>query len=157
MDFLSDERGNYLRRFQARGNANLPVSEEINSLRRAWCLAQVKEKKSTEEALQWVAQHGLEEELGGKLGVLRMVLRALMVAGSKSFTHMLLALERFDNLLTALLAETGERVRCQSMAGLSLDHFMDPSVPWIQEQRASPPPIAASRMTCSLCTLCDGR
>ena len=77
-------------------------------------LAQVKEKKSTEEALQWVAQHGLEEELGGPIGVLRMVLRALMVAGAKSFTHMLLALERFDSLLTALLAQTGDRVRCQS-------------------------------------------
>ena len=48
-----------------------------------------------------------------------MVLRALMVAGSKSFTHMLLALERFDNLLTTLLAETGERVRAESMAGNS--------------------------------------
>lgn len=61
--------------------------------------------------MEWIAAKDLEEQLGGKVGVLRMVVRGLLVAGSKSFTHMLIALERYDSLLTSLLEDAGERVR----------------------------------------------
>lgn len=52
----------------------------------------------------------MERELGGKLGVVKMVLRGVMMAGAKSFTHMLIALERSDDLLVQLVAEAGEQV-----------------------------------------------
>lgn len=73
-------------------------------------MAQVKAKKDAEELLEWVRTSTMEEELLGKVGVLRAAMRGLMVAGSKSFTHMLIALERYDSLLTALLQDAGERV-----------------------------------------------
>ena len=44
-----------------------------------------------------------------------MVLRALLVAGSKSFTHMITALERYDELLMRLLADAGAAVSCSGM------------------------------------------
>ena len=67
-------------------------------------------KKGADELLEWMQSSGMEEELSGKVGMLRAVMRGLMVAGSKSFTHMLIALERYDSLLKGLLDDTGERV-----------------------------------------------
>lgn len=71
---------------------------------------QVKHKVMSEGILAWIAEQGLEGELGGPQGVLRMVLRALLVAGSKSFTHMITALERYCLILQTLLAQTGPQV-----------------------------------------------
>ena len=68
----------------------------------------VKKKASAEEVLRWVSEGGLQEELGGGCGVLAMVLRTLLVAGAKSFTHTLIALERYSEALTALLARAGD-------------------------------------------------
>ena len=68
-------------------------------------------KRTPEEVLQWAADKKIEDEVGGKLGLLRMVLRGTLVAGSKSFTHMLIALERYDDLLTNVLSGLGEEVR----------------------------------------------
>ena len=64
----------------------------------------------SEGILAWVAEQNLEAELGGGQGVLRMVLRALLVAGAKSFTHMITALERYCLVLQTLLAQTGPQV-----------------------------------------------
>ena len=74
------------------------------------CLQQVKHKVMSEGILAWVAEQSLEAELGGGQGVLRMVLRALLVAGAKSFTHMITALERYCHVLQTLLAQTGPQV-----------------------------------------------
>lgn len=52
----------------------------------------------------------LREELGGAAGVLRAITNALLVAGSKSFTHMITALERYLPTLESLLAEAGPAV-----------------------------------------------
>ena len=73
-------------------------------------LQQVKHKVTSEGILAWVAEQSLEAELGGGQGVLRMVLRALLVAGAKSFTHMITALERYCLVLQTLLAQTGSQV-----------------------------------------------
>lgn len=64
----------------------------------------------SEGILAWIAEQGLEGELGGPQGVLRMVLRALLVAGAKSFTHMITALERYCLVLQTMLAQTGPQV-----------------------------------------------
>ena len=71
---------------------------------------QVRDKRTPQEVLQWAKDKKLEDELDGQLGFLKVVLRGLLIAGSKSFTHMLIALERYDDLLTNLLSQTGEQV-----------------------------------------------
>ena len=38
---------------------------------------------------------GLQQRLGGSLGMLRCMARCLLVAGAKSYTHMVIALERY--------------------------------------------------------------
>ena len=73
-------------------------------------MLQVKHKVTSEGILAWVAEQNLDAELGGSQGVLRMVLRALLVAGAKSFTHMITALERYCLVLQTLLAQTGPQV-----------------------------------------------
>ena len=80
----------------------------------AWHCAQVKHKVMSEGVLAWIGEQGLEEELGGPRGVLSMVLRALLVAGAKSFTHMITALERYCLVLQTLLAQAGLEVCCLS-------------------------------------------
>lgn len=70
----------------------------------------MRDKRTPEEVFQWAKDKKLEDELDGKLGFLRIALRGLLIAGSKSFTHMLIALERYDDLLTNLLSQTGEQV-----------------------------------------------
>ena len=72
---------------------------------------QVKHKVMSEGVLAWIGKQGLEGELGGPRGVLSMVLRALLVAGAKSFTHMITALERYCLVLQTLLAQAGAEVR----------------------------------------------
>lgn len=71
---------------------------------------QVKHKVVSEGVLAWMEEERLKAELGGSLGVLRMALRALLVAGAKSFTHMITALERYCMTLQSLLQETGFEV-----------------------------------------------
>ena len=65
----------------------------------------------SEGVLAWIAEQDVGAELGGSEGVLRMVLRVLLVAGAKSFTHMITALERYCLVLQTLLAQTGPQVR----------------------------------------------
>jgi hypothetical protein len=91
-------------------HCSIKISETWSLTLKSRLLGQVKEKRSAEYALQWASEHGVEGELGGKLGLLKMVLRGIMMAGAKSFTHMLIALERSDDLLTQLVTETGQEV-----------------------------------------------
>lgn len=55
---------------------------------------------------------GVEERLGGPLGMLRCWGRCLLVAGAKSYTHMVIALERYygplKNAVDAAGAEVGD-------------------------------------------------
>lgn len=70
----------------------------------------------SEGVLAWIGEQGLEAELGGPAGVLGMVLRALLVAGAKSFMHMITALERYCEVLQSLLAQAGPQVRLPASA-----------------------------------------
>ncbi len=54
---------------------------------------------------------GLEERLGGTLGVLRCMARCLLVAGAKSYTHMVIALERYYGPLKNAVDAGGLEVR----------------------------------------------
>lgn len=58
-------------------------------------LVLVRAKATPEDLDAWKAEQGLEERLGGTLGVLRCMARCLLVAGAKSYTHMVIALERY--------------------------------------------------------------
>ncbi|KAL4428043.1 hypothetical protein ABPG75_002132 [Micractinium tetrahymenae] len=55
----------------------------------------VRAKATPEDIDAWRAEQGLEGRLGGALGVLRCWARCLLVAGAKSYTHMVIALERY--------------------------------------------------------------
>ncbi len=94
-----------------------PAGEEtenestIEDRQGAWAAAALKlvrSKASAEEIEAWVAENKLEDVLDdGKLGVLRMWVRCLLVAGAKSYTHMNIALERYYGPLAVLSKETG--------------------------------------------------
>ncbi len=75
--------------------------------------AQVKEKQTAPELLAWARGPGLAAELGDAAGAAAALLRALLVAGAKSFTHMLIALERYHDALAPLLAEAGPEARAR--------------------------------------------
>lgn len=77
-------------------------------------LKQVTARKNAEEALAWLEAESISDELGGRCGALRAILRGLMTAGSKSFTHMLIALERYDTVLTTLLKDAGQQASMHS-------------------------------------------
>jgi len=70
-------------------------------------LGMVRGKVPAEGMLEWIQEQRLADELG-PLGLLGMVLRVLLVAGSKSFTHTLIALERYEDVLRHLLAQETE-------------------------------------------------
>lgn len=61
----------------------------------AQMLARVRSKATPEELDSWQAEEDLAGRLGGALGVLRCWARCLLVAGAKSYTHMVTALERY--------------------------------------------------------------
>jgi nuclear cap-binding protein subunit 1 len=67
----------------------------------------VRKKASVAEVTTWITQNDLETVLGGQVGVLRAILRCLLVAGAKSYTHMNIALERYIEILSSLSNETG--------------------------------------------------
>lgn len=87
-------------------------AEDVDADREgAWAAAALKlvrSKASAEEIDAWIAENKLEDVLsGGKVGVLRMWLRCLLVAGAKSYTHMNIALERYFGPVALLSRETG--------------------------------------------------
>ncbi|PSC75984.1 nuclear cap-binding subunit 1 [Micractinium conductrix] len=70
-------------------------------------LQRVRSKATPEEIDAWQSEEGLEERLGGRLGVLRCWGRCLLVAGAKSYTHMVIALERYYGPLKNAVDEAG--------------------------------------------------
>ena len=82
----------------------------LNELTGLYLDAQVKQKVMSEGILAWIEEHDLSAELESDQGLLRMVLRTLLVAGAKSFTHMITALERYCHVMQTLLAQAGPQV-----------------------------------------------
>lgn len=77
----------------------------------------VRRKEAAPSLLAWAEEPALAAELGGPAGVAACVLRALLVAGAKSFTHMLIALERYQAALVLLLAAAGPEVLPHLLTG----------------------------------------
>lgn len=67
----------------------------------------VRKKASVADMTTWITQNDLLSVLGSQVGVLRVLLKCLLVAGAKSYTHMIIALERYIELLSSLTNETG--------------------------------------------------
>ena len=59
---------------------------------------------------EWIEEQNLRAELGGAVGVVRAVATGLLVAGAKSFTHMITFVERYGAVLDGLLREAGPQV-----------------------------------------------
>ena len=59
---------------------------------------------------EWIEEQNLRAELGGVVGVIRAVATGLLVAGAKSFTHMITFVERYGAVLDGLLREAGTQV-----------------------------------------------
>jgi nuclear cap-binding protein subunit 1 len=94
------------------GEAENAEAENADAVREgAWAAAALKlvrSKASAEEIDAWIAENKLIDVLSdGKIGVLRMWLRCLLVAGAKSYTHMNIALERYYGPVALLSKETG--------------------------------------------------
>ena len=86
------------------------TGEDAQDPEGAWAAAallKVRSKASAEDLDEWIASSDLETKLGGKIGVLRMLARCLLVAGAKSYTHMIIALERYYGPLAILVESTG--------------------------------------------------
>jgi len=94
---------------------NLPsVDDEtysnLNDLEGLWagrCVALIRRKATAEEFDSWLKSNALEAVLGGKTSLTKMVLRALLFAGQKSYSHMIIALERYYGPLALLISEGG--------------------------------------------------
>jgi len=73
-------------------------------------------KKTTDEQLDdWMKQHSIEAVLGGRIQLCKMLLRALLVAGQKTYSHMIIALERYYGPLAALVQEGGQEAQTACM------------------------------------------
>lgn len=68
----------------------------------------IRKKTSDEKLDEWMKMNALEAVLGGKVNLTKMLLRALLVAGQKSYSHMIIALERYYGPLAVLITEAGE-------------------------------------------------
>jgi hypothetical protein len=73
---------------------------------------QVKRKTLDEDMAAYLEDGDLTERLGGPAAACATGLRGLLVAGGKSFTHTLVALERYLRVLQSLLAKAGAEVCC---------------------------------------------
>jgi len=91
----------------AMGDDSRSSTDELEGQWATKMLILVREKTPPEGIDKWVADNGLEEVLEGKLGVLRMMIKCLLTAGAKSYTHMIIALERYYGPLALLVKETG--------------------------------------------------
>lgn len=88
----------------------LPISEDDKDKEGVWAavaLKMVRAKATAEELDAWMTEKGLEAALGGKIGVMKMLARCVLVAGSKSYTHMIIALERYYGPLAVLSKACG--------------------------------------------------
>lgn len=70
-------------------------------------LALVRSKATVEEVESWITENALESRVDGKMGMLKVLTRCLCVAGAKSYTHMVIAFERYFGLLALLTKELG--------------------------------------------------
>jgi nuclear cap-binding protein subunit 1 len=88
--------------------SNLGTLEDLEGIWSAKALDLIRKKTSDEQLDEWMKSNALEAVLGGKVNLSKMLLRALLVAGQKSYSHMIIALERYYGPLAVLVSEGGE-------------------------------------------------
>lgn len=87
-------------------------AEDIDSqVKQKTLVSQVKRKTLVEDVIAWFEGGDLVDRLGGPAAACAAATRGLLVAGGKSFTHTLVALERYQGLLHTLLERAGTEVR----------------------------------------------
>lgn len=84
------------------------AAEDPITLWAARALEMVRKKASAEELDAWISDNSLDTVLNSQLAVLEMLTRCLIVAGAKSYTHMITALDRYYGPLTNLATSCGE-------------------------------------------------
>lgn len=87
---------------------NSTTSEDLEGIWASKAVDLIRKKASDEELDDWMKSNALEAVLGGKINLTKMLLRALLVAGQKSYSHMIIALERYFGPLAVLVADGGE-------------------------------------------------
>lgn len=75
----------------------------------------IRKRTKADQLDDWMKSNELEAVLGGKVAVVRMLLRALLVAGQKTYSHMIIALERYYGPLAILINDGGEEAQMASI------------------------------------------
>jgi nuclear cap-binding protein subunit 1 len=86
-------------------------SDDLEGVWAAKTVELIRKKMKDEQLDEWMKEHSLDAVLGGRIQLCKMLLRALLVAGQKSYSHMIIALERYYGPLAALIQECGDE--CQ--------------------------------------------
>lgn len=87
------------------------LETNIDDLEGVWAaraLAMVRQKVTAEELDSWMKSNALEAVLQGKVNLVKMLVRCLLVAGQKSYSHMIIALERYYGPLALMISEAGK-------------------------------------------------
>lgn len=106
---------------------NLPSIDDetysnLDDLEGLWagrCVGLIRKKATAEEFDSWLKSNALEAVLGGKTSLTKMVLRALLFAGQKSYSHMIIALERYYGPLALLISEGGHDAQIGALQTVS--------------------------------------
>lgn len=81
--------------------------ESIETTAASQILVKIKAKDDHDSLKHWMEDGELVDALGGPAGAVACVARAILVAGGKSFTHTVIALERYIPLLQHFLEAAG--------------------------------------------------
>ena len=82
-------------------------SEDLEGVWAAKAVDLIRKKTKDEQLADWTKEHSIDAILGGRIQLCKMLLRALLVAGQKTYSHMIIALERYYGPLAALVQEGG--------------------------------------------------
>ena len=90
-------------------------SEDLEGVWAAKAVELIRKKTKDEQLADWMKEHSIDAILGGKVQMCKMLLRALLVAGQKTYSHMIIALERYYGPLAALVQEGGHDAQVACM------------------------------------------
>ena len=90
-------------------------SEDLEGVWAAKAVDLIRKKTTDEQLDDWMKQHSIEAVLGGRIQLCKMLLRALLVAGQKTYSHMIIALERYYGPLAALVQDGGQEAQMACM------------------------------------------
>ena len=90
-------------------------SDDLEGVWAAKAVDLIRKKTRDEQLDEWMKEHSLEAVLGGRIQLCKMLLRALLVAGQKTYSHMIIALERYYGPLASLVQEGGHEAQVACM------------------------------------------